>query len=157
MYIPCKEDYSEKCRPNRNGYVEKLKWKPHLGIRSRESDWNETHKSGTFSYNIPCECGRGFVRVQQSDHLRRRKSRYILKEVLLGKSKLAQQTWEEDYRMSWSEARILSIEEQEELIQGTGTHCILDTSYQPKLGVSPMWIPLRGNANIQQGMRVNVW
>jgi hypothetical protein len=107
VYIPCKEDYSENCRPTRNSYVEQLKWKKRLGIRSRESDWKGTHKRGTFSYNISCERDRGYVEVQQEVHLSRRKNRYILKEVLLGKSKLAQQTCEEDYRMSWSEARIL--------------------------------------------------
>jgi hypothetical protein len=150
VYKPCKEYYSENCKPTRNSYVEQLKWKTRLGIRSRESDWKGTHKR-TFSYNIPCDCDRGYVGIQQADYLSRQKIRHILKEGLLGKSKLAQQTCEEDYRMSWSKARILSIEEQVELKEGTG-HIL-----PAKTGYFSMWVPLRGNASIQHGRRVNAW
>lgn len=118
----------------------------------------------TFSYNIPCDCHRGYVR-RTGRPLSRRKNKYILQEGFLGKYKLAQHTCEEDYRMNWSEAIILKLKQT----TGTGNirkwhpllvghHTSSSWTHRPTASqnksISPMSIPSRGNASIQQGRRV---
>jgi len=102
VYIPCKEDYSENCRPTKNSYLKQLNERHAHENQTGEETTKEAHFSTIFHVNVT-----EVMLVQQADHLSRRKNRCILKNVLLGNSKLAQQTCEEVCRMSWSEARIL--------------------------------------------------
>jgi hypothetical protein len=60
-------------------------------------------------YRFPCKCGRFQFWRNRLLGVRIKEHRQNLRHSLMGKSKLAQHTYEEGQRMYWEEAKVLKI------------------------------------------------
>jgi predicted GIY-YIG superfamily endonuclease len=92
-------------------------------------------------YSIPCECGRSYIgETSRPLAVRLCEHRHNLQQGLLEKSKLAQHTYEEGYRVGRDEARILEIESNSryrKYKESAHVACLTNTITQPSLDISP--------------------
>jgi hypothetical protein len=108
------EVISEKFKHIRDGYNIKtiLKTENNLWsfiLRTRPEKYSQ--KTTHCVYSTPCECWRGYVTgTGRPLAVRLREHKHNLKMVLLEKSKLAKNAYEEGHRVDWDEVRIWEIE-----------------------------------------------
>jgi hypothetical protein len=100
-------------------------------------------------YSIVCECGRSYiVETDRPLAVRLREQRQNLKGGLPEKSILAQHAYEEGHRLGWDEARILKIKSKSRYRiykESAHTTCLSNPISQPRLNISPIWIPRISN------------
>jgi hypothetical protein len=99
--------------------------------------------------SIPCEFGRSYI-GETGRHLATWlwEHRHYLKDGLLGNSELAQHAYKECHRVGWDDARILEIESNSrcrKYKKSAHMACLTNLMSQPRLDISPIWIPFNSN------------
>ena len=106
----------------------------------------QTQESKNCMYNIPCECGKGYIgETSRPLHTRVNEHKRNTTNGEINKSKIVKLSWEQKHRFQWDKTTIISVEENSmirKLKESAFIQCRDHVISQPSIDISPIWHPI---------------
>ncbi|XP_045477888.1 uncharacterized protein LOC123683035 [Harmonia axyridis] len=147
--IPYVKGLSEKLRRIGNRYGVRTAFQTKNTVRAnltKVKPDNENQRTKNCIYEIPCECGRSYIgETKRPLDTRVKEHQKLARLGETEKSRLVQHAWDEEHRIKWDEASIISKEERSKrrkLKEAAFMAITPNPISMPSLEIKEVWAPI---------------
>ncbi|XP_045477895.1 uncharacterized protein LOC123683043 [Harmonia axyridis] len=147
--IPYVRGLSEKLRRIGNRYGVRTAFQTKNTVRAnltKVKPDNENQRTKNCIYEIPCECGRSYIgETKRPLDTRVKEHQKLARLGETEKSRLVQHAWDEEHRIKWDEASIISKEERSKrrkLKEAAFMAITPNPISMPSLEIKEVWAPI---------------